>query len=68
MKNARGGGTNPNGFANGEKGMMKPIVIIKREVATKNVLGLLSIKGLLPVRMMCMTSVCVQSDSKNQQV
>jgi hypothetical protein len=68
MKYKGGGGTNPKGLANGENGIISPITIMKSEVEIKNLLGLLSIKGILPVRIICMTRVCVQSDSKNQPV
>jgi len=68
MKYGAGGGTNPKGLASGENGIINPVVTINNEVKIKNLLGLLSMKGILPVRMICMTSVCVQSDSKNQPV
>jgi hypothetical protein len=55
MNNARkyngGGDTNPNGFANGENGIRIPTVTIKIEVKIRNLLGRLSMNGILPVRM-----------------
>ena len=63
-----GGATNPKGFASGENGMIIPIATISAEVKTRNLLGLLSIKGIFPVRITYMTRVCVHRDSMNQPV
>jgi hypothetical protein len=63
-----GGATNPKGLAKGEKGINMPVATIKIEVRIKNLLGLLSIKGILPVRITCITRVWVHKDSINHPV
>ena len=50
-KYVRGGAVNPNGPASGVKGMIIPILMITREVRTRNPLGRLSRKGTFPVLM-----------------
>jgi hypothetical protein len=67
-KNMGGGITNLKYCPKGVKGIMSPMVTIYTEVNIKNWLGLLSRKGILPVRITCMTNVWVHSDSKNQPV
>ena len=52
-----GGVTKPKALPGRENGNMIPMATIKIEVKIKNLLGLLSIKGILPVRIMCITSV-----------
>ena len=61
IKSARkydgGGATNPKGFASGENGINMPRLIINIDVKIRKLLGLDSIKGILPVRIICITRV-----------
>ena len=68
IKYAGGGWTNPKCTPKGRNGMTRPRVTIYIDVNISGWLGLLSMKGIFPVRMIWITSVCVHSDSRNQPV
>lgn len=59
---------NPKCLPKGVNGITKPIVAIYIDANKRNWLGLLSINGILPVRIICITKVCVNNDSRNQPV
>ena len=58
----------PSADAKGEYGSHAPKAMIDSVVSVNGQLARLCRKGILFVRMMCMTSVCVISDSTNQPV
>jgi len=66
--NIVGGVTNPSAAAMGEYGNIIPTATINNDIITRNLLGLLSMNGLLFVLIICITSVCVINDSKNHPV
>ena len=67
-KYAGPGLTNLKGEARGESEIIKPTKIINKEVKIRNLLGLLSKKGIFPVRIIWITRVWVQRDSRNHPV
>jgi len=67
-KNQAGGAVNPKGSARGENGRSNPMTIMSAEVKINSVLDRLCTKGTFAVRITWMTKVCVQRDSRNQQV
>ena len=67
-KNMGGGMTNLKYGPRGVSGISNPMVTIYMEVNIKNWLGLLSMNGIFPVRIIWITRVWVRRDSRNQPV
>jgi hypothetical protein len=60
--------TNPSAWPAQVNGSMTPTQQITMDVAINAGLALLSMKGILAVRIIWIISVCVSSDSTNQPV